>query len=113
MFALLMGLNTVSPDELHRLVQAKSATVIDVNGPLSWQKAHVPGALNVDPTTFSAADLPENKDATLVFYCSNVLCRKAPNAARRARSWGYNNSYVMSTGIKGWLAGGLPTESAG
>ncbi len=44
-----------------------------------------PGALNLDPVDYRDADLPADKDANLVFYCSNSMCRKAPNAARRAK----------------------------
>lgn len=47
----------------------------------------------------------------LVFYCSNPLCRKAPNAARRAKQMGYHNVQVMSAGISGWLNAKFPTES--
>jgi rhodanese-related sulfurtransferase len=112
MFAQLMGLKTISPGDLYQQVMAKTVTAIDVNSPLSWKQARVPGALNLDPTSFSDADLPQDKNATLVFYCSNILCRKAPNAARRARSMGYTNSYVMPAGIKGWLQAKLPTDSS-
>lgn len=111
MFALLMGLKTVSPAELSRLVQQREVTVVDVNSPQRWLAAHVPGALNLDPENYSAADLPADREARLVFYCSNPLCRKAPKAARRARTMGYNNVRVMSAGIAGWLDAGLPTEA--
>jgi len=93
------------------MVQDKSATVIDVNSHQSWTKAHVPGASNLDPATYSERDLPAGKAALLVFYCSNSMCRKAPNAARRARKMGYDNVHVMSAGISGWLDAKLPTES--
>jgi rhodanese-related sulfurtransferase len=56
-------------------------------------------------------DLPADRDSTLVFYCSNFMCRKAPNAARRAKDMGYRNVYVMSAGISGWVGAPLPTES--
>jgi len=39
------------------------------------------------------------------------MCRKAPNAARRAKKMGYANVTVMSAGISGWLASKLPSES--
>jgi len=39
------------------------------------------------------------------------MCRKAPNAARRAQRMGYGNVQVMRAGIKGWVAGEMPTES--
>ena len=112
MFARLMGLKTVSPDELRQLLASKAATAIDVNSVQSWKTAHVPDALHLDPAGYVESDLPQDKSATLVFYCSNVMCRKAPNAARRAKSLGYVNALVMSAGIKGWRAAELPTESA-
>lgn len=110
MFALLMGLKTVSPGELNQMIQKRQVTAIDVNSPQSWTEAHVPGALNLDPVGFTDGDLPPDKGASLVFYCSNPLCRKAPNAARRAKKMGYSDVRVMSAGISGWLATKLPTE---
>jgi rhodanese-related sulfurtransferase len=111
MFAFLMGLKSVSPAELVQLIQRKQATVIDVNSPQSWKQAHVPGALNLDPLTYSETALPPDKASGLVFYCSNPLCRKAPSAARRAKQMGYTDVKVMSAGISGWLDAKLPTET--
>jgi len=98
-----MGLKTISPRELR---DATGVAIFDVNSPQSWMSAHVPGAAHFD----SDADLPADKSATLVFYCSNPLCRKAPNAAKRAKTLGYANVRVMSAGISGWISAGLPTE---
>jgi rhodanese-related sulfurtransferase len=111
MFAKLMGLKTVSPKELQGLMQNGPVTVIDVNSPQSWTEARVPGARNLDPLGYAERDLPSEKRSTLVFYCSNFLCRKAPNAARRAEQMGYDDVRVMSAGISGWLGAKLPTES--
>jgi len=110
-FAKLMGLDTISPGDLHELMRKETVTVLDVNARQSWLAARVPGALHLDPANFGPADLPADKDAMLVFYCSNFLCRKAPNAARRAEGLGYRNVHVMSAGISGWLSAGLPAES--
>lgn len=112
MFARLMGLKTISPDKLHQLAQnPEPIAVIDVNSRDSWMKARVPGASNLDPADYKDSDLPSDKNAALVFYCSNPMCRKAPNAARRAEKMGYSNVQVMSAGISGWLSAKLPTES--
>lgn len=110
MFARLMGLKTLSPIALQQMKREQKVTVIDVNSSRSWAAAHVPGAVNLDPEGYDDRDLPADRDANLVFYCSNSLCRKAPNAARRARKMGYRNVRVMSAGIKGWVATKLPTE---
>ena len=111
MFEWLMGLKAISPPKLHQLIQDKLVTAIDVNSRQSWVEAHVPGALNLDPAGYDEKSLPADKDSLLVFYCSNPLCRKAPNAARRAKQMGYRNVHVMSAGISGWLNAKLPTES--
>jgi rhodanese-related sulfurtransferase len=112
MFARLMGLKTISPDGLRQLMQNPGhVSVIDVNSRQSWIKARVPGARNLDPAAYKDSDLPQDKNAVLVFYCSNPMCRKAPNAARRAKKMGYSNVKVMSAGISGWLGAKLPTES--
>lgn len=114
MFARLMGLRTISPAELHRAIQEdgrRELVTIDVNSAGSWEQARVPGSIHLDPATYGPEALPSNTQAPLVFYCSNPLCRKAPNAAVRAKKLGYGNVRVMSAGIKGWIGAGLPTES--
>jgi rhodanese-related sulfurtransferase len=112
MFARLMGLSVISPAALQqRMQQNEAITVIDVNSRQSWLTARVPGALSLDPLAYEEKDLPAEKNSTLVFYCSNLFCRKAPNAARRAKDMGYRNVHVMSAGISGWLSASLPTES--
>ena len=111
MFGRLMGLRTISPRDLRRALDAGDVTAFDVNAPGSWERAHVPGAARLDAAAFQAADLPSDRSAPLVFYCSNPLCRKAPNAARRARGFGYENVRVMSAGIQGWIGAGLPVEA--
>lgn len=111
MFAWLMGLGTISPDRLRRrLEDGEPVTVMDVNSRSSWTEAHVPGATNLDPAGFDESELPPDRDAELVFYCSNTMCRKAPRAADRARKMGYGNVRVMSAGIRGWITADLPTE---
>lgn len=107
-----MGLNVISPAALQqRMQQHEPTTIIDVNSRQSWLAARVPGALTLDPLAYGEKDLPADKNSTLVFYCSNLFCRKAPNAARRAEAMRYRNVFVMSAGISGWLAARLPTAS--
>jgi rhodanese-related sulfurtransferase len=109
MFAMLMGLKGIAPRELQARIGTDTTTVFDLNAERSWRQARVPGARNLAPD-FDAAALPVDHATPLVFYCSNPLCRKAPNAARRAEKLGYTDVRVMSAGIAGWLSAGLPTE---
>ena len=105
-----MGLKTVSPNALQQ--ELRATTVFDVNSTQSWNEAHVPGAFHLDPIGYKESDLPADKSSPLVFYCSNILCRKAQNAARRAEAMGYTNVRVMSAGISGWISAGLSVHSA-
>ena len=113
MFARLMGLSTISPRDVYELLDHGGVTAIDVNSRQSWITARVPGALNLDPVAYTEGDLPADKSTALVFYYSNPLCRKAPNAARRATAMGYTHVQVMSAGISGWLSADLPTQTGG
>ncbi len=92
------------------MITENRVTVLDVNSRRSWMNAHVPGAFNLDPD-YNKSELPADKESTLVFYCSNPMCRKAPSAAQRAKKMGFTNVKVMPAGILGWTAAGLPTES--
>lgn len=44
--------------------------VFDNNGAGRWRRSHVPGAKHLIAYQIEATDLPPNKAATLVFYCS-------------------------------------------
>lgn len=110
MFAMLMGLKSISPKDLHARMQQGPLTIVDVNSTQSWSRARVPGAINLG-VEFDAAALPPDTAASLVFYCSNPMCRKAPGAARRATKLGYTDVRVMSAGITGWTDAHLPVDS--
>ena len=44
--------------------------VYDNNGAGRWRRSHVPGAKNLNAYSYDASELPPDKNATLVFYCS-------------------------------------------
>lgn len=44
--------------------------VYDNNGAGRWKRGHVPGAKNLNAYSFERRELPDDEDATLVFYCS-------------------------------------------
>jgi rhodanese-related sulfurtransferase len=47
--------------------------IFDNNDKERWTKSHVPGAKWVKFNEVTAADLPADKDATLIFYCAHEL----------------------------------------
>ena len=88
MTAWLMGIRTISPTALQQRMREGGVTVLDVNASGSWTKARVPGAINLDAAGFRDNDLPRDRSAARVFYCSDPMCCRAPIAARRARRMG-------------------------
>jgi rhodanese-related sulfurtransferase len=112
-FEQWFGVRSIAPGELQQRLAEGAVTAIDVNSADSWTEAHVPGALHLDPGRLDPSGLPADKEAPLVFYCSNPWCRKAPTAARTARKLGYRNVRVMRAGIQGWIKAGLPTTHGG
>jgi hypothetical protein len=68
-------LKTLSVDEVAALVAAHDGkTFIYDNNPKDrFERSHVPGAKWLDDENVTAADLPADKGARLVFYCASEL----------------------------------------
>ena len=68
-------LKTLTVDEVAAKVAAHDPKtfIYDNNDRERWAKSHVPGAKWLKHTEVTAADLPADKGATLVFYCSSEL----------------------------------------
>lgn len=110
MLKSLVGYELLSPNALNGRLADPGLVIFDANAKRSWLLARVPNARHLDTLEFSTDQLPADKTASLVFYCSNFFCSKAPKAARRARAMGYERVYVLATGISGWITAGLPVD---
>lgn len=93
------------------LEKNETVFVFDANGRESYLKGHIPGAQWIQYDVVTSADLPESKDAKLVFYCYNPLCGASPLAAKKAVSLGYRNVWLLPEGITGWREANLPVVS--
>ena len=101
----------ISVKEVKALTKSKKAVIIDVNGTESYNKGHVPGALNYDAIKDNlSAKLPSNKDALVVAYCGGPKCMAYQAAANAASKLGYKNVKHMSAGISGWKEAGEKME---
>jgi len=107
----LMNLESISTEELNRIYSNEGVHIYDMNDAIRWQQNHIPQAVNLDPESFSEHDLTSDKESTVIFYCSNPMCRKAPNAAKKVKGMGYENVKVLSAGITGWMSDGYSVES--
>jgi rhodanese-related sulfurtransferase len=103
----------ISIKELKQALADKKVTVIDVNGTESYEKAHIPGAVNFEAVeTKLASVLPLNKDALVVAYCGGPQCSAYQAAAKAAKKLGYKNVKHLSAGISGWKQAGESTAKA-
>ena len=102
----------ISIKELKSDISAKKVTLLDANGTESWQKGHIPGAINFESSQEDLAKvLPKNKKALIVAYCGNPQCKAYQAAAKAAEKLGYKNIKHFSPGIAGWKQAGEPTEA--
>ena len=101
----------LSVDEVAELIARKTAVLIDVNPRRRWASGHLPGAINLDPGEFTESGLPEDKTATLVFYCSDSDSAASRYAAGKAARFGYAHVFIMPAGLRGWLAARRPAEA--
>ena len=101
----------ISPKDVLTDANAKSAVIIDANGPDSYKAGHVPGALSFAAIKSDlAASLPADKNTLIIAYCGNPKCGAYLQAAKAAQKLGYTNIKHMSAGIAGWNEANLPTE---
>jgi len=65
------GFGELSIDEVAARIGKPGVFIFDNNNHEEWIQGHVPSATWVDYEKMTTADLPADKDATLIFYCHN------------------------------------------
>jgi len=104
---------TISRSDLHeRIAAGDPLTVVEALGPMYYDDAHLPGALNLphDEVDALAATVLPDKDATVVVYCSNTACQNSVVASRRLEQLGYTHVLEYVEGKQDWIEAGLPVE---
>lgn len=98
----------VSVANVQAMVTAKptKVVVLDANNEQARvETGVVPGAVKLSSyNQYDLAELPTDKNTTLVFYCYNSYCQASHMAAARALQAGYKDVRVMKAGIVGWNA---------
>ena len=103
----------ITISELKSAMTAKKVTLLDANGTESFQRGHIPGAVDFNANEGSLASvLPKDKNALIVAYCGNPRCKAYQGAAKAAEKLGYKNIKHLPAGIEGWKQAKEPTERA-
>lgn len=58
-------------EELKRLIESGSVTLLDVRSVREYQGGHIPGAVLVPPASVDPQKLDVEKDAPIVVYCAS------------------------------------------
>jgi rhodanese-related sulfurtransferase len=104
----------ISITEVKSAISSGKATIIDVNGTESYDKGHIPSAINFEAAQAKLAKvLPKDKNALVIAYCGGPKCKAYQAAAQAAEKLGYKNVKHMSAGISGWMQAGEKTEKGG
>lgn len=81
--------------------------LVDVRGPLAFERGHVPGAINLPGRLLSAETLAVYGKSTLfVVYCAGPHCNGANKAAVKMAALGYPVKEMIG-GVIGWLDEGF------
>ncbi|RON08052.1 rhodanese [Pseudomonas brassicacearum] len=86
--------------------------LVDVRGPLAFERGHVPGAINIPGRLISAEVLAAYPKTTLfVVYCAGPHCNGANKAAVKLAALEYPVKEMIG-GVTGWLDEGFELSRA-
>jgi rhodanese-related sulfurtransferase len=98
----------VSTQWVKQQVEAKADLVLIDSRPkqAKYDQGHIPGAISIPDTYFTkqAAQLPDDKNKPLVFYCGGLDCPLSNKSASKAIALGYTNVKVYPEGYPSWVA---------
>jgi len=86
--------------------------LVDVRGPLAFERGHVPGAINIAGRLLTAERLADYPKSTFfVVYCAGPHCNGVHKAAVKLAALGYPVKEMIG-GVTGWLDEGLALSVA-
>ncbi len=100
---------TTGPVELSHMIQAdEHINIIDVRGPEDFEKAHIPGAINLPAESWETLE-GLSRDRINVLYCYSHVCHLAAKAAVLFAEYEYP-VMELDGGFDEWQRSGLPIE---
>ncbi len=91
--------------------QKKSGlVVINVLDKEFYDDCHIKGSINIPLEDVQKQIGTIDKNAEVVFYCSNYQCTGSEYAALKLRKEGFGNVSVYEGGMAEWYQAGLPIE---
>ncbi|WP_339479598.1 rhodanese-like domain-containing protein [Pseudomonas fluorescens] len=86
--------------------------LVDVRGPVAFERGHIPGAVNIPTRRLTVEGLAGYPKTTLfVVYCAGPHCNGANKAAVKLAALGYPVKEMIG-GVTGWLDEGFQLSAA-
>lgn len=108
-FATRDEVPSLTPSELHELMQKGDAVAVDVRGSVAWRYGHITGAIWLPLGTVAKdfGKLPQDK--LIVAYCTCKSEETSLEAAMMlANNHGFERVAVLKGGYPAWKTAGLP-----
>lgn len=103
-----MNVTTISPKQLHDLVQAgQPVELVDVRTPVEFREVHVSFARNVPLDQLDGATIAAGRNGQPLY----VICRsgnRATQACQRLTAAGFTHVINVEGGTQAWETAGLP-----
>lgn len=104
-----MDISEIDIARAQSLLMDGSATFVDVRDAVSYQEAHIPGALHLDNSTVQSFLDETDKDSTVVVYCYHG--NSSMGATGFLQEQGFTAVSSMSGGFVAWSDAGLESRS--
>jgi len=105
---MFSGFKPVTPAQLTSLINREDALLVDLSASADFDKGHIPGSKNVQPSQFD----PESKLLAKVRELPVVVACRSGNAsadaAKRLVKAGFKKVYWLDGGITAWQSANLP-----
>lgn len=96
----------ITPAELHNLLAANSALLVDVREPDEFAAGHIASAVNLPLSTFTPSNVPDAGGRTIVLQCAGG--KRSGMALDRCAAAQSAIDTHLAGGIGAWIAAGYP-----
>jgi rhodanese-related sulfurtransferase len=100
------GLETWTPDQVHKALQDNEIVLIDVRTPQEYMFEHIEGALLAPMAFIKSASLPTQDVKRIVLHCGSGA--RSEKVGKQCLAEGLEKMTHMSGGFAAWKKAGLP-----
>jgi rhodanese-related sulfurtransferase/DNA-binding HxlR family transcriptional regulator len=111
-FYKLDDLESVTRNQLQKMIREDAVTVLDVRPPDEFALGHVPGAVNIPLGALKERLSEINPDPEIVAYCRGEYCVLSFEAVALLRARGFK-ARRLEEGLPEWRAAGMPLVTTG